>query len=97
MRDLFAAKEGAHIINVIAEKIVHVVSWDIKMKNFISLLIVCYHLDSLNQNYCPANRCHNLKVSWLGCRWPNLWYKPCRLLDANGREGRFYKNIGGIV
>ena len=67
------------------------------MKNFICLLLLCYHVHNLNPDYCASNGCQNLKVSWLGCRWPNLWYKPCRVLDANGREGRFYKNLGGIV
>lgn len=64
------------------------------MKKSLFILFIFYHLNNLNQDYCNKNGCQNVKTSWLGCGWPNLWYNPCRELDANGREGRFYKYAG---
>jgi hypothetical protein len=63
------------------------------MKKLLFILFAFFNGLSSNQNYCSRSTCQRVKTSWLGCGWPNLWYNPCRELDANGREGRFYKNL----
>ena len=42
---------------------------------------------------CNQAPCQRLKTSWLGCGWPNLWNRPCRNIDAFGREGRYYSSL----
>jgi hypothetical protein len=66
------------------------------MKKLFGILFILYHGNNLNKNYCSEDNCQKVKTSWLGCGWPNMWHNPCRDLDANGREGRFYK-YGGQV
>ncbi len=42
---------------------------------------------------CYQAPCQRFKTSFLGCGWPNLWNRPCRNIDAFGREGRYYSSL----
>lgn len=59
----------------------------------ISQIVFCINSDVYVSDPVCSACAYNVKTSWLGYGWPNVWYPYGRRLDVFGREGRYFTNL----